>query len=98
MHLLGKYTAELPSLLLQALQLLFGVYNFPLEGVILFLISFSGRKLLLYLFFRLFQRVQLGFGVADGIRQKALFLLQQLCVGRVQLEQPFHLLQLFLCV
>ena len=96
LHFLGQYAAELFGLFGGIIKSLLRLDHFAVKGIHLALIYDAVLKLLLHLLFGVFQTVQLCLGLLHRAGQKPLFLLQQLCVGGVQLQQLLHIFQLAL--
>ena len=96
-QLLGCHTAKFPHLAFQAFQLALGGGNLAHGPIVLLLRDGAGFQLVLQLALHAFQAFQLAFGILNRSGQQALLLLQQFGVGGVQLQKPFHILQLRLC-
>ena len=90
-HLLQGHAA-LGGCRLQALQLLLGGHDLPLESFILLPGDLAPLELLLNLGLGIFQGLQLAAGTLHRLGQKPLPLFQQVGVGGVQLQQPLHIL------
>ena len=91
---LGKGGIGGDCFLLQTSKLLLGLNDFPLQGVILVLPEVTVFELLLCLPLCLFESVQLFRGRADGVLEVFLLLGEKLCVGGIELQQAFNILQL----
>ena len=91
---LGKGGIGGDSLLLQTAKFLLGLNDFSLQSIVFVLPEVTVFELLLCLPLCLLERVQLFRGRADGVLEVFLLLGEKLCVGGIELQQAFNILQL----
>ena len=94
---LFQRSVGIQGFLLQTLELLLGLDDFPLQGIVLVLTERAFLQLLLGLLLCGFQGFEFILGRADSFLQRFLLLGEKLRIGRVQFQKLGDILQLSLC-